>query len=224
MRIIFLMTLFWCSSIWAQVKQESRTLVLNGHKGNVAMLELNGQTYVDLLGMARIANGSVQFQGTQVLLMLPESSSATYAGSSESERQPALNFSKDFTKAGIEAIALMREWATSLANAIQNGFPVTDNWVSGYRDKAATGLTVLSAATSTPADERALELFKKEFENVQRWSDTFVQARNSMSTANYALSPNALRDDPMSQKIISCAHSLASILEDGTLGEVHSCH
>ena len=224
MRMLVLISLFCCSSIWAQVKQESRTLVLNGHKGNIAIIEVNGQTYVDLLGMARIANGSVQFQGTEVLVVLPPSSSATDAGSSESDRQSELNFSKDFTKAGIEAIALMREWATSLANAIQNGFPVTDSWVSAYRDKAANGLKVLSAVTSTPADERALELFQKEFKNVRRWSDAFVQARNSMSAANYALSPNALRDDPMSQKIISCAHSLASILEDGKLAEVHSCH
>ena len=71
MRMLVLISLFCCSSIWAQVKQESRTLVLNGHKGNIAIIEVNGQTYVDLLGMARIANGSVQFQGTEVLVVLP---------------------------------------------------------------------------------------------------------------------------------------------------------
>src|ERR1700751_4820974 len=56
---------------WPQVQQQSRTLVINGQVGEAVVVQLNGRTYVEMEALARIANGSLGFQGDQILLKLP---------------------------------------------------------------------------------------------------------------------------------------------------------
>lgn len=124
----------------------------------------------------------------------------------------------------METIALMREWASPLAYAIQNGYPVTENWVANYREQAAHGLRLASVAATTDADRGALQLLTNEFEAVREWSNKLVEARKSMNTGQYSVSANALRDDPLSQKIVACGRFLAPMLASGNIQDDPSCH
>ena len=103
-----------------------------------------------------------------------------------------------------------------MASAIRGGYGVTDEWVNGYRDQASQTLQLADATASTDGDRNAALLLHHAFDLVQRWSDQLVTAKKSMDTAKYTISPNALRQDPLSQKLINCGHFLTQMLGSGT--------
>jgi hypothetical protein len=209
----------------AQAGSQRKTLVVNGRSGEATVVQLNGRTYVDLETLARIADGSLAFQGNQVTLALP-ASHATAPATASPENNPAANtgLSRDFRVAAIETLAEMREWASTTANAIQNGYPITESWVVDYREKAATSLRQASATASTDSDHSALALLTNEFQNVETWSNDLIEARKNMATGKYTMSRDALRNEPLSQKIINCGHFLGTMLGSGEFKDDLSCH
>ncbi len=202
-----------------QAKQQLKTFVVNGQSGDAQVVYIDGHEYVDLEALVRITNGSMSFQNGQTMLILPTAENPGAESSGDSNR-----LSRDFIKAGIEGIALMREWASPLATALQRGFPVTEDWVAGFQSKARTGLGIASAAVSTSGDQSAYGLLNNEFQLVQQWSDKLLQARRSMSAANYSLSPDALQNEPLSRQIVNCARFLGPMLTSGTFQDDASCH
>jgi hypothetical protein len=132
--------------------------------------------------------------------------------------------SRDFSEAAIETVAQMREWASTMANAIRYGYAVTDNWAADYREKAATSLRQASASASTESDHNALALLTNEFQNVEAWSNQLIEAKKNMATAKYTMSNDALRNEPLSQKIINCGHFLGAMLGSGDFKDDLSCH
>ncbi|HET6178677.1 MAG TPA: hypothetical protein VFE61_17245 [Candidatus Sulfotelmatobacter sp.] len=208
----------------AQMSQEFRTLVVNDTSGKVAVLEVGDKTYIDLKRLAQIGHGSIAFEGNRIVLTLSCNETNSSARTAEAEPTPTTRLSREFAKAAIEEISLMREWASTLANAVQNGYPVTDNWVANYRAQAQSGLAMASSAVSTDADRNALGLLRHEFESVQEWSNKLLEARKSMNAAKYALSPSELHNDPLSQKIVSCGHFLGQMLASGDFQDDPSCH
>ena len=219
--LALLALLITSANIWASPStQKAETLVIEGQMGQAPVIRIDGRAYVDLETLAHIANWSVSFKANRIVLNLqpnaggtPAASDTTNAATPTQEDNSSL--SRDFMRAGIEAIAQMREWASPLAYAIQNGYPVTENWVAGYRDQAAHALSLASVAATTDADRRALQLLTNEFESVRQWSNKLVEARKSMNTAQYTMSASALRDDPLSQKIVSCGRFLAPMWPSG---------
>jgi hypothetical protein len=207
----------------AQARPQQKTLVLNGRSGEASVIQIDNRLFVELEGLARIGNGSVSFQGNAITLTLPPSVSASHQA--EAEPVPAHSgLSQEFMKAGIETIAQMREWASTLAYAIQNGYGVTEGWVANYREQAANSLRLATAAASTDSDRSALQLISNEFDAVREWSNKLVEAKKSMNVGKYAVSPDALRDEPLSQKIIACGHFLAPMLASGSFHDDASCH
>lgn len=218
--------LFLCSavSMHSQVAGQNKTIVINGRAEDATVMEFAGKTYVDLDTLARIANGSLSYRDSQIILTLPDHSGSGSAPNSPTTEQQATNsFSREFMKAGIEEINLLREWASPVANAIQNGYPITEDWVAGYHGKASTGLHLASASVSTTADQQGYELLVKEFQMVSEWSNNLVEARKSMNAAKYATSPDALHADPLSQKIINCGHFIASMVASGVFQNDGAC-
>jgi hypothetical protein len=207
----------------AQDQLENKTLSVNGHSGQAGIMQSNGHTYIDLEALARISNGSMSFRGNQITLTLPAlPAESSAAGSTPEPAQSGL--SQNFMIAGIEVLARMREWATTLAYAIQHGYGVTENWVSDYREQASNSLRLAHAAASTESDRNGIELLSNEFEAVQQWSDKLLADRQAMDTAKYTSDPNALRQEPLSQKIITCGHFLGSMLGSGEFKDDPSCH
>jgi hypothetical protein len=219
--MLVLVLLFPAQVVWPQVVQENKLLVVNGHSGETAIIQINGRPYVDLEALVRVANGSLTFQGNEILLTLPTSSGSTQT-SQPQDNTSAL--SRQFMKAGIEEIGLLREWAIPIADAMKNGYPITESWVATYQGNAETGLRTALASASTDADRSASQLLTNEFEAVRQWSANLVEARKTMSTANYATSPDAFKNDPLSQKIIDCARFLGPMLASGSFQDNASCH
>jgi hypothetical protein len=214
----------------SQAAQQNRILIVNGQLGQVTVVQMNGRSYVDLETLARVANGSLSFSGNQITLTLPTSAnappaapasiSATSATSPTSAPAPANpGFSKAFLKAGIEAMSLVREWHSALANAIQNGFPLAESWLSGYRIQAQAGLRLASVAASTDSDQSAAQLLNSEFENMKTLSSNYVAARQSLDY----IAPDALANDALNQKIVNCGHSLAAMAASGQFVDDGSC-
>ncbi len=203
--------------VWPQA-QQSGTLVVGGQPGQTPVLQINGRSYVDITALARLINGSLSFKGNQVTLTLPGSGDNT--PSPAAATQPASAFSKDFLRAGIEEMSVIREWRSALLDAVQNGYPVTDAFVATYRGQASTSLRLASVAASTDADHSAFQLLSNEFDNMQKLSNKVLAARKDM---NY-ISADALKDDPLNQQVLTCARSLAAMASSGQFQDDGSCH
>ncbi len=209
---------------FGQAQNQTATLVVNGQSGTAPVIQNNGRTYVEVGALAQIAQGSVSFSGKQIVLTIPPPSANASAGGDTSQQTDDSKLSRGFMRAGIEEISLLREWAAPVANAIQNGYPIQEDWVNNYKQKAATGLQLATTAASTNGDQSALQLLNTEFQGVSQWSNQLVQAAKAMNTAQYSMSPNTLRDDPQSQKLIACWRFLGSMLASGSFQDDSSCH
>ncbi len=205
---------------FAQAEHQSATLVVNGRNGKVATIQENGHTYVDLAALAQVGDGSLSFASNQIVLTLPASASAVEAPKAADDT----TLSREFMKAGFEEIALLREWGSAVGNAIQNGYPVQQQWATNYREQAANGLRLASVAAATNGDKSAQQLLSNEFDGVRQWSDRLVEASQKMNTAKYSMSPNSLREEPDTQKLITCWHSLGGMLGSGSFQDDDSCH
>src|SRR5215813_3315190 len=79
-----------------QAEVQNKALLVNGHAGEVPVLVVGGRTYVDLQALAQVANGSLTFQGDQVIVTLPSGSPSSTSGASDQTNSSAL--SRDFMK------------------------------------------------------------------------------------------------------------------------------
>jgi hypothetical protein len=211
----------------AQDANQNRTLIVNGQSGNVPVIQVNGRSYVDLEALARAANGSLSFSGNQIALTLPGSAAnsptntnATSAAAPATAPASNPGFSPAFLQAGIEQMATVREWHTALAAAIQNGTPVAANWLAPYRNQAATNLRLASVAIQTNSDRRAFQLLTNEFQNMAKLADNYIAARTNMTY----ISPDALQNDDLNQRIVACGHSLGSMAASGQFVDDGSCN
>ena len=132
----------------AQAAQQNVRLLVHGLPGEMAVLQVNSRSYVDVEALARFIGGSVAFKGSEITLTLPSSSPSTSAETDGASRPASPAFSREFMKAGIEEMSVIREWRSALVNAVQNGYPVTDVFVAGYQGQASTSLRLASVAIS----------------------------------------------------------------------------
>jgi len=215
----------------AQDANQNRTLIVNGQSANVPVIQVNGRSYVDLEALARAANGSLSFSGNMIALTLPGSQAGSPTNSPANTNTtsapapataPASNpgFSQAFLTAGIEQMSTLREWHAALAAAIQNGIPVEANWLSPYRTQAATNLRLASVAIQTNSDRKAFQLLTNEFQNMTKLADKYIAARANLSY----ISPDALQNDDLNQRIVACGHSLGAMAASGQFVDDGSCN
>jgi hypothetical protein len=217
---MFVMFLVLPGLALSQPAQQNKTLIVSGQPGQVRILQIDGKSYVNIETLAQLTNGTLSFKGNQITLTLPGSDTTTAPTTAPLSQAASPGFSKDFMKAGIELGSTIREWRTALISAVQNGYPVTDDFVAAYRNQAATNLRLASVATSTDSDRNAFQLVSNLFDNMQKLSNKILSARRDM---NY-MSADALRDDPLNQQILSCARSLAAMAASGQFQDDGSCH
>lgn len=200
----------------AQAAQEKQnlTLTVSGHPGLATVVQMNGRSFVEIDALARAVNGSLRFNGNQIILTIPASTP------SPPPAQPEPAFSKEFLRAGIEEMAAIREWRSVLTNTVQQGYPVGDDWLSDYRAQASKNLTLASVAASTDPDRGALKLLTNEFNNMGKLNDNILAIHKSRAY----LPPDSLDSDPLNLRIISCAHFLASMVASERFEDNGACY
>jgi hypothetical protein len=208
----------------AQTQVQRGTLSVQGYQGQATVIRNRGREFVDLEELARITKGSLSFEEDRIILALAP------RDASEPARDTTIKsgFSLAFMKAAIETMASIREWGGMLQVIVQNGYPVgkamAGNTIRAYQGRAADTVALASAAASTDDDHRGLELLRNEFNNVQAWTESFVDARNSLSAANLSTSENPLKDDQDAQKIIRCGQFLAQMFAGRIFQDDAACH
>ena len=198
---------------------QTKTLIVKGHTGEAPVIQVNGRSYVDVEALARITNGSLAFQTNQISLTLGATPAAP-STPAPPDKPAKAGFSKDFLRAGIETMTVIREWRIAIVNAVQTGNPVIDSWVTGYRTTAQSKLALVSVAATTDSDRLALPMLQSEFSNMQKLSDSYLQKN---ANREY-VAQDALTNDPLDQQIITCARALASMAAGGQFEDVPSCH
>jgi hypothetical protein len=204
----------------SQTAQQSGSLTVSGHSGQAPVIQASGRSYVDVEALARITNGSLSFNANQITLTLPGSGRGARTKAPQANQAAPAGFSKGFLKAGIEAMAEIREWRSALESAVQYGFPPGDNWINRYSGAAATGISLASAAASTDDDRQGFQLLNNEFNNMQSLSNQMLSRRKNM---NY-IPPDALQNDPLDQKILACARALGAMAAAGSFQDSGACH
>jgi hypothetical protein len=196
----------------AQTTQQHGTLAVKGHPDTAPLIQVDGQSYVNVTMLARLTEGTLSYSGDQVTLTLrstPEEANAAMQG-----------FSKQFLQAGIEAMSEIREWRVAIVNAVQNNYPIAEDWVAAQRRLAERNLRLASAAASTDDDRSAVPLLTAEFKNMQKLSDRILTKRRQ---ATY-ISPKSLNNDPLDQQILSCAQSMATMAANNEFQDTSACH
>ena len=205
--------------IFAHAQLETRTLTINGHSGKITIYRVEGKSFVDLETLARTANGTVAFRGDEIILTFPTSSAASPAASPP----PSEGMTRGFMTAAVQDLALIKDWQNTMAYAIQRGVPGDGSRLVVLHDRAAEGLRLAKVQAHNPSDDGALQLLTNHFNQVDNWKRKLVDARRSMSTANYSASPDALQQDPEYQKIVSCSQFLGTMLSSGNYEDNGAC-
>ena len=205
-----------------QAAQQGTVLVLSGYTETVPVMQVNGKNYVNVEALARATNGSMSFNGNQIVLTLPAAGSGGGAAASQ-QAAPAASqnagFSKEFLTAAIEEMSTLREWHSALASAIANGFPVTGELVGPYQAQAVTNLRLMQVAVSTQSDQGAAQLISNAYQKMKQLSDKYVAKRAKLEFVG----PNALKNDPLDQSLIACGTSLRSMAGSGQFVDDGTC-
>jgi hypothetical protein len=203
-----------------QAAQQGQVLVLSGYQGTVPVMQMNGKNYVSVEALARVTNGSMSFNGNQIVLTLPGGGGgAPSASSAAPTTSQGSVFSKEFLTAAIEEMSTLREWHSALASAIENGFPITKELLQPYQMQASTNLRLAQAATSTPSDQSAAQLISNAYQKMKQLSDKYLAKRANLDF----VSPNALKNDDLNQSLIACGKSLGAMAASGQFVDDGTC-
>ncbi len=208
----------------AQTQRQKEALSVQGYSGQASVIRFQGRVFVDVRDLAEITNGSLSFEGGGIILTLPDCDASDRAG----EDAGKAGFSRAFMRAAIESMASIREWGGMLQATLQNRYPVdsamTGNTVIAYQKRAAESVGLASAAASTDSDYHGFELLRNEFNNLQVWSNRFVEDRNSLTATHLTMSESPLKEDDEAQKILRCGQFLAQMFAGGTFQDDAVCH
>jgi hypothetical protein len=200
----------------SQEPKPNGKLRVDGYSGEIPLIQLNGKSYIDLEAFARLTTSSVSFRASSIVLTLPGAGH----GAVDSNHPPPPGFSKDFLSSAIELMTSVREWRTAIINAIQNSFPVTEEWVTPYQRTSNSKLALATAAATTESDRNGITLLTNELRFVKMFSDKYVELRKK-GIGTFA---DALNNDPLSQQILNCAQGMAAMATSGQYQDVGSCH
>jgi hypothetical protein len=193
-----------------------KKLFINGKSTNVAVLQVNGRSYIDIETVAQITNGSVKFGPNQVALTIPN------ANFDASSPQETARLSKDFASSAISTLAEMKEWKGTLGTLVKFGLAVDDSWAQVYRERVQLSLEQTSIAASTDADRSALQLLNTQFANLAKWESGVIAERQNLNGAR-TVAPDSLQNDPVLTKFSNCGRFLSGMLASGIFADNPSC-
>jgi hypothetical protein len=201
---------------FGQVSSAGHTFAIAGHQGAAPVIQVGGKSYVSIEDITRLAQGSLSFNADQIVLTL----AAPSGNGLPAAPQPRQGFSRDFVTSAIEAMSVIRELRIEIANAIQNNYPLSADWIADQSRKADTSLALVSAAITTEDDRSAYSLLTGQYANVRKLRDNFLAAK---SQARY-IDPNSVDSDPLNRQIMSCTHALQAMAAENKFSDEPSCH
>ena len=227
--VILVLVLVFPQFTFPQSPTEKLTLIINGQATQVPVIEVNGHAYVGLEALADALSGSLSGSGSAIALSVPDRSGGGSVGAAKqagprpapapSEPQNP-GFSQAFLTAGIEQMSTLREWHAALTTSIEGGIPVSSAVLAPYRAQATTNLRLAMVAATTASDRDAFQLLNNEFQNMAKLSDKYVKLRANLTY----VSPEALKEDDLNRRIITCGHSLGAMAASGQFVDDGSCH
>jgi hypothetical protein len=210
----------------SQSTPQTLILNMNGQQAQMPVTQMNGRNYVEVEALARAAKGALSFQGNSMQLTVGQSggsNSASQNNSSQNTQQASpqpQGFSKEFVRSGIEFMSSIREWRSVLSNGVANGYPIASLGLGYYQAQSQTALRMASTAIVTDSDSSVYALLNNEFANMKKLSDKYIAKAQNM---NY-IDPDSVKNDPLDQSVIACAHSLAAMASTGQFNDDGSCH
>jgi hypothetical protein len=217
---VIALSFLWLGTVWAEGTPAKATLVINGRTTEVAVVQIDGHSYVDVDAFARVMNAAVKFESGRVLLTVP----AVVSGAKPERAAPGL--SKEFSKAGIAQLAEMREWKAAIASVIRSGV-AEGNWLGpllhDHRLRSEASLGQTSLAAKTESDQKALQLLKNQFTSLGEWDDNTRASVHSLN-AEPSINPAVAANDPLLAKISECGNFLNAMLVDGEFQDNPNCH
>jgi len=171
---------------------------------------VGGRIYVDVDGIVLLLGATGDLRGNRLTVYLPERG----RGNATPGLSPAL------VEAGIEYMAVVREWRRGIINATVNSTPFLVQWVDTQQRDAETKLAFVSAAANTDDDRSAITLLMNEARMIREFSDKYVEKRKE-STGVF---PEEIENDPLSQHILDCARGLAAMAGTRRFQDVAACH
>src|SRR6478672_7318262 len=175
--------LVFCAGLLGQ-NSHKKTLVVNGNVVPSQVLQMQGQTYVDVEGLAHALGASVNVHADSVTV-------TSQGANTTSAAEAPSHLSADFQRTAISALAAMREYKGVMEGVVQQGTPVTGHWIQNYEIEAQTALVQTAAAASTEGDHRMLPLLQNGWGQLQSWAHSIVAERKAMN-ATRSISENAL--------------------------------
>jgi len=225
----------------AQNKLEKRTLILNGHSGEITIFMVDGQPFVNARALVDLGHGNIALSGNTIILNFdsatvcgpasqptpsaPPPTPSSAAPSMPPDSQPPSNsLSSNFMNAAVQELAVLRDWRTYMAYGITKGVPGDGSRMVLNQNKATEALHYAQVAASTDADHSAYQLLNADFNFVNQWYKTLVEGRKNMTTGNYSMSEDPLKTDSQYQKIVACSDFLNTMIPSGTFANDGSCH
>ena len=204
----------------AQTPPAKTMVVVNGRATDVAVMQIDGRSYIDVDALARIMHGAAKFETGRVLLTFPPAEGGV------NPEPTVAGLSKGFSRAGIAQLSEMREWKAAIASVIRSGV-AEGNWLGpllrDHRVRAEASLGQTSLAAKTESDQKALQLLKNQFTSLGEW-DSNTQAAVHSLNAEPSISPAIAANDPLLAKISECGNFLNAMLVDGEFADNSSCH
>lgn len=201
----------------ARSQERIQTVVVDGYSGSVPVKQMNGKNYVEVEALARVVNGSLSFKATQIVLKLSSAGETKVAASPNPTAPPGL--SKEFLRAGNEAMSAIRDWHSALASSFENQSGITPAELAGYQSEAMTSLQVEQAAVTTDADQKAAQLIANQYQQMKDLSDKYQEKRVNMSY----IEPSALKNDSLDQDLVACGKLLREMMANGQFTEEPTC-
>lgn len=196
----------------AQAPQQNGTLAVAGYSGQIPVLQIDGKSYIEIDALARLTAGSVGYPGNQMTLTIPEPDT--------SKLPEKKGFSTDFLKAGIEAMSAIREWRAALQHAVQNSYPVTEEWLGNLRRTAESRRALAGVAATNDDDRSGLVLLGNEFDLMQKLTDSYMALYKSSTY----IAPDSFDRNPLNQQVLECSRGLAAVAASGQYQDVSVCH
>lgn len=193
-------------------------LLIDGQQGQARVIQVQGRNYVEVDELAQIMGGSLRFEGDQIFLTLPESGE-TSSQAVQSAPTPSVGYSQQFLTAGIETMREILEWHAALKTAIEQGYPLSDEWFGIYKRQVQASLKLAEAAASTEMDQKAFPLLVNEFNTMSALTDKYLK----ISAHRDYIAPDSLNNEPLRQKLLTCWRALESMASSNQFVDDGSC-